>query len=66
MFLQKIGASEFTPGDLMGTSSSILDHSKQFLADHVEDQQVKHERITAIQANRASFMTASEVEQALK
>ncbi|XP_053398276.1 EF-hand calcium-binding domain-containing protein 6-like [Mercenaria mercenaria] len=65
-FLQKIGASEFTPGDLFGMSSKIIDHSRQFLEDHNEEQQQKHERITQLQANRTGFMTVEDVEQALK
>ncbi|XP_052809717.1 EF-hand calcium-binding domain-containing protein 6-like isoform X2 [Mya arenaria] len=65
-FLQKIGASEFTPGDLFGPSTQIIDQSRQFLDEHNETQQGKHERITQIQANRAGFMTVEEVEQALK
>ncbi|KAL4233424.1 EF-hand calcium-binding domain-containing protein 6 [Mactra antiquata] len=65
-FLNKIGASEFTPGDLLGMSSKIIDHSKQFLEDHNSEQQMKHERITQLQANRTGFMTVDEVEQALK
>lgn len=65
-FLDRIGASEFTPGDLLGTSSQIIDKSKQFLDDHNQQQIEKHERITHIQANRAGFMTVEEVEQALK
>lgn len=65
-FLEKIGASEFTPGDMLGMSSKIIDHSKQFLDDHNQEQQNKHERITHIQANRTGFMTVEEVEQALK
>lgn len=65
-FLQKIGASEFTPGDLFGMSSKIIDHSKQFLEDHNEEQQMKQERITQLQANRTGFMTVEQVEQALK
>lgn len=65
-FLQKIGASEFTPGDLFGMSSKIIDHSRQFLEDHNEEQQIKQERITHLQANRTGFMTVEQVEQALK
>lgn len=65
-FLDKIGAGEFTPGDMFGFSSKIIDESKRFLNDHNEEQLMKHERITQIQANRAGFMTVEEVEQALK
>ena len=65
-FLSRIGASEFTPGDLLGTSSQIIDQSKQTLDDHNHTQMEKHERITSIQANRAGFMTVEQVEQALK
>ena len=66
VFLQKIGASEFTPGDLFGMSSKIIDQSRQFLEDHNEEQIQKQERITHIQANRAGFMTVEEVEKTLK
>lgn len=65
-FLARIGASEFTPGDLLGTSSQIIEQSKEFLDSHNKGQLEKHERITHVQANRAGFMTVSEVEQALK
>ena len=50
----------------MGMSTKIIDHSRQFLEDHNQEQQSKHERITHIQANRAGFMTVEDVEQALK
>ena len=65
-FLEKIGASEFTPGDLVGPSTRIIDHSRRNLEDHNDTQQAKHERITIIQANRAGFMSMEQIEQALK
>ena len=65
-FLEKIGASEFTPGDLVGPSTRIIDHSRRNLEDHNDTQQQKHERITMIQAQRAGYMSIEQIEQALK
>ena len=65
-FLEKIGASEFTPGDVVGPSTRIIDHSRRHLEDHNDTQQNKHERITMIQANRTGFMSIEKIEQALK
>ena len=65
-FLMKIGASEFTPGDLFGTSTMIIDQSKQNLEELNDTQLAKHKRITQNQATRTGFMTVEQVEQALK
>ncbi|KAL3881564.1 hypothetical protein ACJMK2_027990 [Sinanodonta woodiana] len=65
-FLAKIGASEFTPGDLAGPSTEIIDQSRKHLEDHSEQQQAKQERLTLHQAQRAAFMTAEQVERILR
>ncbi|OWF48504.1 EF-hand calcium-binding domain-containing protein 6 [Mizuhopecten yessoensis] len=65
-FLAKLGTSEFTPTDIIGTSSKIINDSKQYIIDHNKQQLGKHQRITQHQAERVMFMSAEEVERQLR
>ncbi|XP_023929939.1 EF-hand calcium-binding domain-containing protein 6 [Lingula anatina] len=65
-FLQKLGAAEFAPGDMGGTSRKIVDNSYKALDLHHQQQQAKHERITQHQAERTAVMSVNEVERELR
>ncbi|XP_069133814.1 EF-hand calcium-binding domain-containing protein 6-like isoform X1 [Argopecten irradians] len=65
-FLAKLGTSEFTPTDIIGTSSKIINDSKQYVIDHNKQQLGKHQKITQHQAERVLFMSAEEVERQLR
>lgn len=65
-FLDKLGASEFAPADMMGTSADIIDNSHKTIMVHNEDQLAKHQRMTKHQAIKVAFMNAEQVERQLR
>ncbi|KAK3098848.1 hypothetical protein FSP39_023679 [Pinctada imbricata] len=65
-FLEKLGASEFTPSDHQGTSTKIIDDSHNTLVNHNEQQLVAQQKITKHQAEKMAFMSAEDVERQLR
>ncbi|KAH9512262.1 hypothetical protein Btru_041326 [Bulinus truncatus] len=65
-FLQRLGASEYAPGDNQGTSTDIIKGNYLYMKDHSHKQQEKHEAITWNQVNLTKTMPAVMVERMLR